>query len=65
MKSTHNNKEKHTQSRLSVSKGVSLCLWFVLSIISSFLMKTRDCNIQKGEIISKNYFYFDDLKIVG
>ena len=49
----------------NVSKGVSLNLCFELSIRESFLIKTGDCNIQKGEIISSNYIYFDDLKIMG
>ena len=30
-----------------------------------FLIKLRDCYIQKGKIISKNYINFDDLKILN
>ena len=49
----------------NVSIRISLYLCFELSIRAPFLIRTGDCNIQKGEIISKNYIYFDDLKIVG
>ena len=49
----------------NVNKGVSLSLCFELSIRTSFLIRTGECNIQKGEIISKNYIYLMTLKSWG
>ena len=46
------------------SKGVSISLCIKFSIRVSFLIRMRDCYIQKGKIISKNYINFGDLKIL-
>ena len=46
------------------SKGVSISLSIKFSIRAPFLIITRDCYIQKVNIISKNYINFDELKIL-
>ena len=49
----------------NVSKGISLSLCFELSIRMSFVIRTGDCNIQKGKIISKNCIFFMTLNSWG
>ena len=46
------------------TKGVSISLCMKFSIRAYFLIRTRNCYIQEGKIISKNYINFDDLKIL-
>ena len=45
------------------SNWVSLNLCLERNIRASFLIKTGDCDLQEGKIISKNYINFDDRKI--